>query len=304
MSKRIIDQFGQVKLSKEALLESIKLAEGRTMVSEIICPQMPMLYDVSNPELAKAFGADIVLLNMYDVTAPSIAGITSSARKSPIHMAKELTAGFYGVNLEPIDPSLSVEDLNTIPNGRTATVKNVELLIEQGADMVILTGNPKVGVSHKSMVACISAIKAAHGDDIIIVAGRMHAAGDANAIGRNLIDQDKMLELIDAGVDIVLLPAPGTIPGLSQTLIANYIHLCHQHNKLVMTTIGTSQEGADTDTIKRIALYAKEAGSDLHHIGDCGYGPGIAVPENIMTYSIVIKGRRHTYRRMAGSINR
>jgi hypothetical protein len=304
MTKRIIDQFGQVKLSKTELLESIKLAEGRTMVSEIICPQTPMLYDISNPELATGFGADIVLLNMYDVEAPFIAGITTSPTHSPIHIAKKLTGGFYGVNLEPVDPSLRVEDLKTIPPGRTATVKNVGKLIEQGADMVVLTGNPNVGVSHQSLVACIKTIKAAHGDDILVIAGRMHAAGDSNAIGRNLIDEDKMLELIKVGVDIVLLPAPGTIPGLSKELISQYIHTCHQHHKLVMTTIGTSQEGADSDTIKRIAFYAKEAGSDLHHIGDCGYGPGIAVPENIMTYSIVIKGRRHTYRRMAGSINR
>lgn len=70
-----------------------------------------------------------------------------------------------------------------------------------------------------------------------------------------------------------------------------------------MTAIGTSQEGADPETIRSIALMAKQSGTDLHHIGDSGL-PGIAVPENIMTYSIVIRGIRHTYRRMAMSINR
>ena len=70
-----------------------------------------------------------------------------------------------------------------------------------------------------------------------------------------------------------------------------------------MTTVGTSQEGADEQTIREIALQAKMAGTDLHHIGDAGY-PGIAVPENIISYSVAIRGRRHTYRRMARSINR
>lgn len=70
-----------------------------------------------------------------------------------------------------------------------------------------------------------------------------------------------------------------------------------------MTTIGTSQEGADEQTIKQMALYNKMAGADIHHIGDAGYN-GIAVPENIMNYSIAIRGRRHTYTRMAASIIR
>ncbi|AGY41756.1 hypothetical protein mflW37_6890 [Mesoplasma florum W37] len=43
--------------------------------------------------------------------------------------------------------------------------------------------------------------------------------------------------------------------------------------------------------------------TDIHHIGDTGY-LGIAVPENITTYSNVIKGIRHTYFRMACSIKR
>lgn len=70
-----------------------------------------------------------------------------------------------------------------------------------------------------------------------------------------------------------------------------------------MTAIGTSQEGADTHTIRQIALMSKMAGADLHHIGDTGY-MGIALPENILAYSIVIRGVRHTYARVARSINR
>lgn len=53
-------------------------------------------------------------------------------------------------------------------------------------------------------------------------------------------------------------------------------------------------------TIRQIALNSKMIGADLHHIGDAGYH-GIAIPENIMTYSITIRGKRHTYARMASS---
>ena len=41
-----------------------------------------------------------------------------------------------------------------------------------------------------------------------------------------------------------------------------------------MGTIGTTQEGADTGTIRALALISKRAGCDLHHIGDAGFlGP-------------------------------
>ena len=76
-----------------------------------------------------------------------------------------------------------------------------------------------------------------------------------------------------------------------------------QAGALTMTTIGTSQEGADVDTIRRIALMTKMTGTDIHHLGDCGLF-GIALPENLVAYSIAIRGRRHTYRRMAMSLLR
>ena len=65
----------------------------------------------------------------------------------------------------------------------------------------------------------------------------------------------------------------------------------------------TSQEGADVATIRQIALMCKMAGADIHHIGDTGV-PGMALPQNIMAYSIAIRGERHTYHKMAQSVNR
>ena len=55
--------------------------------------------------------------------------------------------------------------------------------------------------------------------------------------------------------------------------------------------------------IRQIALMCKMAGADIHHIGDSGY-MGMALPENITAYSVAIRGKRHTYRRMAMSLVR
>lgn len=90
---------------------------------------------------------------------------------------------------------------------------------------------------------------------------------------------------------------------LTLEYIKDLITHAHSLGCLTITSIGTSQEGADQATIRQIALMCKMAGTDIHHLGDSGYG-GIALPENIQAYSIAIRGVRHTYRRMARSINR
>ncbi|HEY3548092.1 MAG TPA: hypothetical protein VGK17_18635, partial [Propionicimonas sp.] len=93
------------------------------------------------------------------------------------------------------------------------------------------------------------------------------------------------------------------VPGCHEALVRGWVETVHAAGALTMTTIGTSQEGADVDTIRRIALMAKMTGTDVHHLGDCGLF-GIALPENMLAYSIAIRGRRHTYRRMAMSLAR
>jgi L-ascorbate metabolism protein UlaG (beta-lactamase superfamily) len=50
---------------------------------------------------------------------------------------------------------------------------------------------------------------------------------------------------------------------------------------MTMTAIGTSQEGASSETLRHLALMCKIAGTDLHHLGDTGY-IGMALPENIL----------------------
>ena len=72
----------------------------------------------------------------------------------------------------------------------------------------------------------------------------------------------------------------------------------HNCGLLAETTIGTSQEGADPDVIRRFAIDSKMTGADLFQIGDSVYG-GCCTPENVMSFARAIKGQRHTLRRAA-----
>jgi hypothetical protein len=301
MSERILDLRPEklLKLQGNALVESIRTAEGRTILSEMVCPMMSMLYDVSNPELAAGLGADIVLLNLYDVYKPDVFGITPLQGESVIEAIKRLSGRVVGVNLEPVasDPVYMGEN-EELPLGRRATRENARLAYEQGAQLITITGNPKVGVDNQTIQHAIAEIRSELGNDIVIIAGKMHASGIKSEAAENIITEQTVEKFLTAGADIILVPAPGTVPGITVEFIKRICEYVHQHGALVMTTIGTSQEGADTQTIKSIALNCKMAGTDIHHIGDAGYA-GFAIPENILAYSIAIRGRRHTFRRMA-----
>jgi hypothetical protein len=54
--------------------ESIRLSEGRVVAAEVIAIAPPLLDRLSNAELAAAMGADLILLNFYDVSAPQVMG--------------------------------------------------------------------------------------------------------------------------------------------------------------------------------------------------------------------------------------
>lgn len=300
MTKRFLDcnTTDFKSMNKKELLASIRNSEGRVLVSEVIGAVQPLLYDISNAELAAAFGADILLLNMFDVDNPVFNGLPNKNPKGPIWEIKELTGRIIGVNLEPVD-----EKNSKIPPGRRATVANARKARELGADLIVLTGNPGTFVSNREITGAIEKISGELGAELIIAAGKMHAAGVSGESGTEVVTEADVNQFITAGCDLVLLPAPGTVPGITMEYIRNLVRLAHSRGVLTMTTIGTSQEGAEEQTIRDLALLCKMTGTDLHHLGDAGY-PGITIPENIMTYSIAIRGKRHTYSRMARSINR
>lgn len=293
-------------MDRAALLYAIRASEGRVMVSESIAITQPLLNSVTNAELAASQGADIILVNMFDSDNPQIMGMPAGTPpEQMLHELQRLTGRIIGVNLEAVDPNFSAEhdDLWKMNPGRAATPENAHRLISMGAKIIVLTGNPNNGVSNQALGDAVKAIRAAVGENVIIISGKMHGAGIVSESGSSIISEDDVKWFATQGADIVLLPAPGTVPGMSLERVSRLVDTAHRHGALAMTAIGTSQEGADISTIRQIALWSKMAGADLHHIGDTGY-MGIALPENILAYSIAIRGVRHTYNRIARSVNR
>lgn len=308
MAKRMLDvTASELKnYKRKELLESIVKSEGRVMAAECIGLIMPILSDVTNAEFAAAMGADIVLLNMFDVKKPVIQALPEVEAIDTVRELKRLTGRVIGINLEPVEETDTLENQGTMwemSEGRKATVENASIARDMGVNMILLTGNPGNGVSNKAITDSLKALKKTVGEDVILAAGKMHASGIITEAAENIITEKDIKSFIQAGADIILLPAPGTVPGITMEYVKKLVSFAHSMGALTITSIGTSQEGADLQTIRQIALMCKMTGTDIHHIGDTGY-PGMAIPENIQAYSVAIRGVRHTYHRMASSINR
>lgn len=306
--KRILDCKASdfIRFNRADFLKSITESEGRVLACETIGTVMPMLGDITNAELAASMGADILLLNIFDVQKPCINALPKVPPQETIRELKRLTGRIIGINLEPVEKALSNDtggDMWALTDGRRATVQNAKAAMEMGVNLILLTGNPGIGVNNSAIIQSLSAIRAAAGDGMVLAAGKMHASGICSEGGESILTKADIKAFVKAGADIILLPAPATVPGITVEYARELVSYSHSLGALTITAIGTSQEGADTATMRQLALMCKMTGTDIHHLGDAGYG-GIALPENIVAYSVAMRGVRHTYHRMASSVNR
>lgn len=103
MLKRFFDLSGDeiINLNKDELKQAIKSCEARIVLSENVVVQEPATYGVTSSELAKAFGADLILLNFFDVNEKKIKGLDYSG-DNIIKKLKNLVKRPIGLNLEPV----------------------------------------------------------------------------------------------------------------------------------------------------------------------------------------------------------
>ena len=298
MGKRLLSCFTSDfnKMSGQDLKNAIKASEGRTVLSENIAGRRSVTGDVTNSELARAFGADLILLNGIDVYNPVIDALPES--DEPIKLVKKLTGRPVGLNLEPVDLKADMmEEIEIIPEGRICSEATLKKIEKMGFDFVCLTGNPGTGVTNSQIAEGIKLAKKHFSG--MVIAGKMHSAG----VDEPVANLDVVKEFIESGADVIMLPAVGTVPGFTQGEMEKAVKYIKENGALSMSAIGTSQESSTRETIRQIAIMNKIAGVDIQHIGDAGYS-GVANFENIMELSIAIRGVRHTVRMIAASNDR
>lgn len=269
MVTRLISATGdEIKeMSPMDLKESIFKSEGRVVMGQHLLFAGPgLVRGVTNSELMFAFGADMVMLNTFDL-----------------------------------------DDLDNNPG--LCGLSFQELKEKCRRPIGIYLGCPKAGsgTSIRDVVETAKRIKQKYKDQIFVFAGKWEDGINEKVLGDPLANYDAkeiIKELIDAGVDCIDLPAPGSRHGISVDMIRELVEYIHSYKPgtLAMTFLNSSVECADPDTIRLIALKMKETGADIHAIGDGGFS-GCTSPENIHQLSVSLKGRHYTYFRMA-SVNR
>ena len=154
MAKRLLDCTVSdfEKMGRDDLLFSIGASEGRVLACETIGTVTPLLGDVTNAELVSSLGADILLLNLFDVNAPQIQGLPPVPPEDVVREVKRLTGRPVGINLEPVEQNAGEVDTNWgMTGGRLATLDNAKRAADMGVDFILLTGNPGTGVTNKAI---------------------------------------------------------------------------------------------------------------------------------------------------------
>lgn len=298
MVKRFISSNASEILNMTApeLKQSIKASEGRVILSENVAFKESYIGDVTNAEIARSFGADLILLNGIDIFQPFVAGL--DAKEDFVKELHRLVGRPIGINLEPVDSQAQMAgERLIIDEGRQASLATIQRAEELGVDFICLTGNPGTGVTNQAIIDTIRVVKENFSG--LLIAGKMHASG----VDEPVADLEAIAQFIEAGVDIVLAPAVGSVPGFDEQDLKQIVRLAHQKGALVMSAIGTSQESADEDIVKQMAIRNKICGVDIQHIGDSGYGC-LAPVENIFAMSKALRGQRHTISMISRSINR
>ncbi|CQR54629.1 DUF7916 family protein [Paenibacillus riograndensis] len=308
MTKRLLNCNASdlLAMNRDELKLSIYASEGRTILAETAVVKEPIIDGITNGEIARFAGADLLLLNAFDLEQPQISGI-DPADPQPVRTLRNLIGRPVGANLEPVDDSReTMDEKEHLGPGRRATVSTFLQANELGLDFICLTGNPGTGVTNSAICHSISqARQHFHG---LIIAGKMHSSG----IDEPIIDAETVQAFIDAGADIILFPAVYTVPKFREEDLTRMVEIVHTHNRsvtdpskkvLTLSAIGTSQESSSKEVVQKIALACKACGVDIQHIGDAGFS-GLALYQNIDALGNAIRGERHQLRMRAKSIIR
>lgn len=289
------------KMNGRDLKKSIFKSEGRVVMAQhLLFASQGLVRGVTNTELMAAFGADMVMLNTFNLKDPSnnpgLQGLELSELKTRANIPLGIYLGCPGKNKQPEKKLYDVD-------GMLATDEHILKAKELGADFIVLGGNPGSGTSIDDVINTTKKVRALLGEDVLLFAGKWEDGIEEKVLGDPLAKRDAkeiIKELIDAGADVIDLPAPGSRHGISVHMIQELVQFVHTYKPgtLAMTFLNSSVEGADSDTVRMIALLMKETGADIHAIGDGGFA-GCTTPENVMQLSISLKGKPYTYFRMA-----
>ena len=307
---RLISACGSdiVRMSAPQLKESILKSEGRVIMGQhLLFAGSGTVRGITNTELLRAWGADMVILNTIDLddlagNNPGLCGLSVPELKEKVKIPLGVYLGCPKKEMEDHGGRKLYRN-----EGMVASEEHIRKCLELGADFILLGGNPGSGTSLEDVIYWTEKTRKIVGDQCLIFAGKWEDGIREKVLGDPTAAYDPkeiVRRLIDAGADCVDLPCPGSRGGITVEDIRQLVQYAHTYKPgtLAMCFLDSSVECADEDTIRQIAILMKQTGADIHAIGDGGFG-GCSWPKNVYQLSVSIKGAHYTWFRM-GSVNR
>jgi hypothetical protein len=301
MTVRILDAAASdfAAMNAADLFNSIQKGEGRALAVEVICTDQPPVDGITHAELAASLGADMILLDRYDPPSPVILGAPDSLMRSnaPLAGLKNLIGRPVGINL------LVGSNIPSQKAGRAFTPEIAFTACEQGADIFFMINQPAYGGTLEQMRSAGMWVHSHLGNKVMPVAVTSASTLPPRSAAEIEAFADTLKPLLQGGFMGVGLPLPGSKQGWMLDATARLVDCIHAEGGLAWAILTGSVEGSPREAMIQLAIQAKMLGFDVHRLDEAGLS-GMPSPENIMSYSLAIRGERHTYRRMALSIRR
>lgn len=317
MSKRLLalNPTELISLNRQEIIDGIRASEGRT-VGAYVCPKAPNYVEkVSNVELVSSFGADFVTLEGYDLHDIQIPGLPS---KNPSDDAKtidelqvEMGKGWTIPELKRLVGRPIATILLVMPEAQVMkgiyekpvwSMDMMQFVVDEGYDIVCLCS-----FEQDILLDAVRQSKEKFGDKIVIEAGIPHGTGsivddnDPPFNLREIVNPEFVGELAKAGADIVDLPTVGVVPGFTMEYVTSLVDAVHANHSIAAACVAHSIEASSKEVLERIVMDNKICGVDMYNIAAGGVYESVTLPEALMDICIAVKGKRHTYRRMAQS---
>ena len=301
MTVRILDAVASdfAAMNAADLFDSIRKGEGRALSVEVICTDQPPVDGITHAELAASLGADMILLDRYDPPAPVILGAPEPLMqsKAPLMGLKNMIGRPVGINL------LVGTNIPSQKAGRAFTPAIATAACEQGADIFFMINQPAHGGTLEQMRTAGEWVRNHIGNKVMPVAVTSTSTLPPRSAFEVDAFADTLKPLLQGGYMGAGLPLPGSKQGWMVDATARLVDCIHAEGGQAWAILTGSVEGSPREAIIQLALQAKMLGFDVHRLDGAGLS-GMPSPENIMSYSMAIRGERHTYRRMALSIRR
>ena len=238
------------------------------------------------------------MLDRYDSLQPQISGLPAHllASDAPLTACKRLLGRPLGINM-------IVAASDAPLGGRLVNSDNLERAAAHGADIIFLYARPGQGGTPAMQSKAAATARRVLGEAVLLVGVPSFSQPPPRDSNTMQLYEQQIEGLLDAGCDGIGLPMPGSKQGWLFESACGLVDHIHAGGGLAWAFVTGSVEGAQLEVMRSLALMAKQLGVDAVRLDEAGLS-GMPEPENILAFSLALRGKRHTYLRMAASILR